>query len=241
MKKVFKSLAAAFQFLTILPLPVKTNEGDLKNSLFWFPAIGAFIGAVCGYSYQGLNELIGEQLGGVLTILLYIILTRGLHLDGFMDTIDGFFSRKPKQDIIRIMREPQVGSFAVLGTGIWFLVLFTSVGSLSISTWILIPLLARTNILLFPLLFSYGSHQGTGKFFFAAPNRILLSSALVIPVMVTVMVDLSHYKLVLFAYTTALLIGWWSTRKIGGITGDVLGFIIEVSQVLLILMVAIGV
>lgn len=162
---MMNSLIAAFRFLTVLPLPGETGQRHLEKSMVWFPLVGVVTGLLTGFGFRLMLPGFGVITSSVLTIFLYIIFTRALHLDGFMDTIDGFFSHRDSEAVLKIMKDPNVGSFAVLGVGIWFLVLFSSLPHLRPWHHVLIQVCTRMAVLLPPLFASYPRESGTGKFF----------------------------------------------------------------------------
>jgi adenosylcobinamide-GDP ribazoletransferase len=252
--RMLTCISAAFQFLTILPLPVKTERRHLEKSMVWFPMVGAVIGIITGFAFQGLHALFPASISSALTIFIYIILTRALHLDGFMDTIDGFFSFQDRESILRIMKTPTVGSFAVLGVGVWFLVLFSSIPMLGPKDLIIIHTYLRTAILLMPLLFSYPRGSGTGKFLVDHVKDKTALLAIILTLMITAalyFIDipgsqwtvnkrlqiLLYGAFLLVSFFVAWLIGLWSKKKIGGITGDIMGFTIETTHLLLVLLI----
>jgi cobalamin 5'-phosphate synthase/cobalamin synthase len=223
--------------------------------MVWFPLVGAVTGGITGFAYLGLNRVFPESISSALTILVYIILTRALHLDGFMDTIDGFFSYRDRESILKIMKEPAVGSFAVLGAGVWFLVLFSAVPMLGPKDHIVIQTYLRTAILLMPLLFTYPRESGTGKFFVDHVKTKTVLPAVILALMITAalyFIDMpgnrwtGSTRLQVLVYAVFLpvsffvswLIGLWSKKKIGGITGDILGFTIEITHIILVLLSA---
>jgi len=244
-----KNIAAAFQFLTILPIPVKTTQKNLEKSILWFPLVGAVIGLMTGYGYRLLTFIFTGSISSVLTILIYIGLTRALHLDGFMDTIDGFFSHKNKRDkdvILKIMKDPTVGGFAILGVIIWSLLLFSVIPLLEPIDHVMIHTYTRMAILVMPLMLSYPRESGTGKFFADHVNGKIFSAAILITLVImavtyfingtdSVTVALIRGALLLAALLISGLIGIWSKKKISGITGDILGFTIETIHLILAL------
>lgn len=242
--KFLKNIIAAFQFLTAIPLPVKTSEENLKHSMGWFPLVGAVIGTATGFGFQLFRQWFNENIAAVFTILLYIILTRGLHLDGYMDTIDGFFSRKDRASVLKIMKESAVGGFAVLGAGTWFLLVFSALPLLKPEDHIFIHTLTRMGILLSPLVVSYPRESGTGKFFVENVKiktllfGILLAGITGAVLWYTGLFNFPAYGvLFLVSFAAALGIAFWSKRKIGGITGDVLGFTVETTHLVLIVLI----
>ena len=236
---ILRSLVAALQFLTILPLPFKTSERDLTAAPIWFPMIGAGLGAALGYFYQWMAGLADAPLAAALTIFLYIILTRGLHLDGLMDTVDGFFSGKDRERILAIMREPGVGSFAVLTAGIWFLSIYSGLGRLGWLDLLVVHMLARHSILWLPLFFSYPASQGTGRFFIEQSRKSAIFLGTLFTLLVLFWAGPSYYRYLFVSVAVSLAGGLWAGRKIGGVTGDVCGLVIEANHVILIVIMAI--
>jgi adenosylcobinamide-GDP ribazoletransferase len=247
-----KNIIAAFRFLTILPIPVKCTQKNLEKSIVWFPFVGAIIGLITGYGYRLLHVLFSTNISAVLTILLYILLTRGLHLDGLMDTLDGFLCHKGnKEDILRVMKDPAVGSFALLGGITWFFLLFSIIPRLEPWDYIIIHTYTRLSILLQPLIFSYPRESGTGKFFVDHINGKIFSTAMVLSLLITAAAvyflnEISSEStaliwglLLLTAFLCSLLIGIYSKKKISGITGDILGFTIEINHLILALLILI--
>lgn len=232
---VLKSIVAALQFMTMLPLPVNTDQHHLARSITWFPLAGIVVGGLCGAGLLGLNQLFPPAIASALAIALYLIITRGLHMDGFMDTIDGFFSRKSTERILAIMKESTVGSFAVLGAGVWFLIVFTTLPRIQWFDLIMIHGLARFAITLQPLIFSYPRQSGTGKFF--VDNTKAPTFFIELTLMAAALWYLKPAYLLALAISLAisLVAGAWSKRMIGGITGDTTGFTIEAVHLLLLL------
>lgn len=252
---IVRHIVAAFQFMTILPLPVATDEKDLQHAMTWFPFTGLLIGLFTGYGYYFLSLVLPGSVNAVLTIFLYLILTRGLHIDGLMDTLDGFLSHRERQEKLRIMKESTVGSFAVCGALVWFFMLFSGYPGLTVTDFIIIPVFTRAAILIMPLMFSYPRESGTGKFFVENVNSGTFMKALInVGVIGTgiYVIHVSRYNegIVSFlaVYGGALVlsffiagwVGFWARGNIGGITGDVVGFTIEVLHLLLVLVLPIA-
>ena len=124
-----KDFIASIQFMTSIPVPVKTDYNNLKRSLKYFPVTGMITGLLLYFLKCFLTDIFNDNIITVLQILFYAILTRGLHLDGMMDTVDGFFSYKPRERILEIMKESTTGSFAIISCVIWGLFLFQVYGN----------------------------------------------------------------------------------------------------------------
>jgi adenosylcobinamide-GDP ribazoletransferase len=237
---LFRSFLAAIQFLTILPVPLKTAEKDLDWSPIWYPIVGAGLGAALGFFCHWMAGLADAPLAAALTIFLYIILTRGMHLDGWMDTVDGFFSGKGRERILAIMREPGVGSFAILAAGIWILLIYAGLNRLSWLDLLVLHMLTRHSILWLPLFFSYPVSHGTGRFFFERSRKSVVSLGTLFSLLVLFWAGPRYYWYLLISLAVSLAVGFWARRKIGGVTGDVCGFVIEANHVVLLVTMAIA-
>src|ERR671922_2859676 len=109
--------ALALRFLTIVPWPrseVRRPE-DLGASMAFYPVVGALLGSgLLGVYLAGSAAFPDGVLRPALVVLL-VILTGGLHLDGLADVCDGFYAGRTKADVLRIMKDPHLGTMAVVG------------------------------------------------------------------------------------------------------------------------------
>ena len=171
------SLFAAIGFLSIIPMP-RVSEGALAWARMWFPVVGLGIGGLlAGFDYvlrEGYWALSGfgfpALLLAALLITFLVVITRALHLDGFMDTCDALFGGSDAERRLEIMRDSRVGSFAVVGAACLFLVSFAAI----VSLWppgrfwalLLIPCLSRWAMVVTMAAFPYArSEDGLGSAF----------------------------------------------------------------------------
>ena len=114
-----KNFLEALGFLTIFPVS-KTRASQLAKAMIFFPLVGFLIGV---FSFGGflLMENFLPSLAYLALVLIPILVTGGLHADGFTDFCDGFFSGRPKEEVLRIMKDSRIGAFG--GLGLIFLVL----------------------------------------------------------------------------------------------------------------------
>src|SRR4030043_2370981 len=111
-----KNFLRALSFLTILPCgQVTLTDGKtLSRSMAFFPLVGLVIGLLLALGYYLFSFLFPKSIVLWLTIGLLALLTRGLHLDGFADTMDGLGSGGPKEKILEVMRDSRIGAFGVI-------------------------------------------------------------------------------------------------------------------------------
>ncbi len=176
----------------------------------------------------------------LLVILGGIVLTRGMHADGLADLADGFWGGRTREAALKIMKDPNVGSFGAIAlSGIMLLkwvILLKLVGSGAFEFIAAGVLLARWVQVLLASSLPYAREEGgTAQAFVSGAGvlHIIVTSVLTLFFLLTLLhADL--YALVLVvsaALSAAVLTGVLSYRKIGGVTGDVLGAGSEVTEV----------
>jgi len=149
-RREWRALACAMQFLTRIPLSTRTlfDNKDYANSLAWYPVIGLILGGLVWLSGVALTELSSTSLAAALVLAVWVLLTGALHLDGVADCADawvGGFGDREKT--FQILKDPRSGPIAVV---VLLLVLFVKWAALEVllgsDHWSiigLIPLLAR--------------------------------------------------------------------------------------------------
>ena len=98
-----KKFLIALQFLTIFPVKLRDiKEKELPGSVNYYPLVGLGIGLLLAGTGLLLSKIFPAAVSAVLLIGLYLLLTGALHLDGFIDTIDGLYGGSKKEEIFRI-------------------------------------------------------------------------------------------------------------------------------------------
>lgn len=227
------------QFMTTLPIPLKLkfDENEFARAVIFFPIIGLIIGLFTAASYYLLSLLEVKLIALALAILLEILLTGGLHLDGLADTFDGIFSYRPKERILEIMRDSRIGTNGTLSLILLLslkLLLLYSIEDLDfVRLLIILPLLGRTAAVWSIGLFPYAREgRGMGA---AIVNQSGIKEIIITTIIAAALISLVysyHYiilipALLLFSIPFSLYV----KRKIGGITGDIIGALIELSEV----------
>lgn len=236
---MLRSFVSAIRTLTVFSLPGRDTE-IFSNTLFWFPVVGLLLGimqALFGYAgyLSGWNEL-----SAAVVVLSGVFLTRAMHLDGFADLCDGFWGGKSRESVLRIMKDPSVGSFGSAGVSAIMLLKWIAVLKLvELSAFPAIVagvLLARLTMVVLASSLPYArSEGGTAHSFVNGAGWLHISVASLLSLLFLFPLFYQDMNLlfILFAATLAAagMIGVLSYQKIGGVTGDVLGAGSELTEV----------
>src|SRR5919109_3024401 len=233
-------LALAFQFLTILPWPrvqVRHAE-DLGGSMAFYPIVGATLGSLMVGIYVVGSEVFPDGVLRPALVVLLIILTGGLHLDGLADACDGFYAGTTKADALRIMKDPHLGTMAVVGI-ISVLTMKVVLMSYLPAAWLcsallIFPAIGRGGMVWAMWMAPYARPEGgTGEAFFQTLGRRHVGVATALLSVWTVLFAgwSAVILLGLAAGATTLFVGYCG-RRIGGMTGDTLGALNELLELL---------
>lgn len=117
----FESLLVAFSTYSALPMPqFEWNRRNMKYAICFLPAVGL----VCGLALLGWHQLcrwrqVSELFFAAGAVILPLLLTGGIHMDGYMDTVDALSSHQPKERKLEILKDSHCGAFAILYCGIY--------------------------------------------------------------------------------------------------------------------------
>jgi adenosylcobinamide-GDP ribazoletransferase len=236
-----RPVAIAFGFLTRLPggSPDVRTE-DFGRSISCFPLVGLALGALLALAAWLLRGHWSPELRAVALVALLAALTGGLHLDGLADVFDGLSGgRGDRQRMLSIMRDSRIGA---LGSVALFLVLFAKVFALAEvlrrgAFWPLLvfPMASRWAAAALLVFFPYARSDGLGKTFTSQvrPVHFLVATLIAAAVLVPAGLRLALASAV--GLGVALCLGLWIKSRLGGLTGDVYGAAIELSEVAVLL------
>jgi len=234
----------ALRYLTILPMSRRRHAGleDLGRAAPWFPVVGAALGLVLAAVDAATGRVFPPLLGALLTVTVWKLLTGGLHLDGLADCLDGL-SGRDRATRLAIMSDSRIGTFGAIGL---ILVLMLELASLSeLPHWarwrplIAAPAIARATPALLGRLFPAARAAGQGAMFSAGLDGAAAPASLAIALVVAVAV-LGWPGVVALAVgsASALGLGAFLARRLGGVTGDVLGAGVELAELAVLLTVS---
>lgn len=240
------SFLLALQFLTIIPVKIKhINEKQMSESMVYFPFVGVLLGLILAVSDKLLYFLnLGTFATNTILVILLVVLTAGIHLDGLADTADAFLSRKSKDDMLKIMRDSHIGVMGVLSLISIILLKISFLSSISISlktvSLVLMCILSRWVLVFAMFLFPYARQEGKAKIFIQGMNfKIFILATIIALICVVTIWKIKGLIILGIIAISAYIIGRFINNKIGGITGDTLGAINELTEVIVLFSICI--
>jgi adenosylcobinamide-GDP ribazoletransferase len=234
----------ALQFLTVIPLKIKdVTEKKIADSVIYFPVVGLLLGLALAGTAELLFRFTFTALSiNVILVILLVCLTGGIHLDGLADSTDAFLSRKNRELMLGIMRDAHIGVMGVLGIISTILLkisfLYSIAMSLKLVSLVLACVLSRWAMVMAMFFFPYARQEGKAKIYIQGMNLKLFILATIF-VLLCVFGAWQIKGLIVFAATAvfAYIFNNLVFRKIGGITGDTLGALNEITEVFILLMI----
>jgi len=237
-----RGLRAAASFLTRLPVgAVGDGSPDVGRTVAWFPVVGGLLGAGVASVYAASRLALPPIVAAALAIGCGVALTGAFHEDGLADTADGFGGGRSKEETLRIMRDPTHGTYGVLAVS---LSLLLRVGALAaLDGWTAVAILpaahalARAACISLVAMVSPATGEGLGASYAASLGRREALSTVAVGLLIA-LVFLGGWILpaALIAGLATWIVGRLSVRKIGGITGDVLGAAEQATEVVVLLL-----
>ena len=234
----------ALQFLTVIPVPARLRfrEGDLGRSMALFPLVGLTLGALLAGLDHLLAPLLPRPLADLLLVAVLAGVTGALHLDGLADVCDGLAARGDRERFLAVMKDSRIGAVGVVGVVLGLL--------LSYQALLAVPApVKREALLIFPtaarfaqVLITVGARQArsdglaaaflgdAGLLQLAVASGITLAAA-------TLLFGIPGIAGTLFLGLAVWGVRSWFQRRLGGITGDVIGCASVITEILCLLLI----
>lgn len=234
-----QSLIIAFSMYSRIPMPrCEWNERGMKYSMCFFPLVGLVLGLCSAGVYLGLGALGFSGISRSLVLAVVpILVTGGIHMDGYLDTMDARSSWKSMEEKLRILKDPHMGAFACI-YGIVYLLLavafFNEAGDgeiFSIATgYVLSRILSGLSVVIFQKAKREGMAAASAN---ASSGSVRWILALELVICAAVMIALCpRYGLTSLA-VGACCFGWYrhmAYKSFGGITGDLAGYFLQICE-----------
>ena len=238
--KLLQSFVIASALYSKIPMPqVEWNRDNMRYVMCFFPAIGAVTGLCVWLAGQYLlKSHCGTMFSSVLLTLIPVVINGGIHLDGFMDTMDALSSYGDREKKLAILKDSHAGAFAILGLCCYMLLMAALWSEVTIGMLPLISLgyvlsraLSGFSIVMFPA----ARDSGLARTFQDGANRrrtgvvmtgwaVLAVGAMMVISPVMAAAAVSCAGLVFIYYRNV------SMKQFGGITGDLAGYFLQLCE-----------
>ena len=214
--------------------PLRTGELDRRaagRAMSLAPVVGALLGAVIGLATTVFREVVPSALAGVIGVGLAALLTRGLHLDGTADTVDALGSYRDRERALAVMKSPEVGPFGVAALVVVVLIQALSLAALPFASIVSAFAVGRLAVTVGCAGVPAARPTGLGAFVAGSVRPVVaVTAALAVAALSLLAVPGRLWQgpiAVAAALLAVLLLRFHVVRRLGGITGDVLGFLVE--------------
>ena len=238
-----KRLIAALQFLTIIPLG-KSAIYDPKGMVPFFPVVGIIIGGLLSIVDYIALIFWPDPVTAVLDVVFLVVITAALHLDGLGDTADGVLGHRNREKALMIMKDSRIGVMGLVAIVCTLAVKWGGIMHMSnhrMLLLVLIPAFARSGMIFGIRFLKYGRPEGgTGYDVFGEPLKWSAFQWMLIPITLSIFLGWKGIWLnLIFAVLTITIIFYYK-KRMGCITGDMLGAMTEIIESLLFLFVSIS-
>lgn len=245
-----KSFIIAFSMYSKIPMPrVDWNEKNMRYAFCYFPLVGVVIGGLLVGEFYLFNYL---SMGGLFRTLLYgvtpLIITGGIHMDGFIDTMDALNSYQDREKKLEILKDPHIGAFALIRCIMYYLITLGFISELN-----------QKSVLLVAIGFCYSrALSGYGVVSFNCAKNSGLAAMFsngarknIVRVVMILYMVLSLIAMAVIEPVTgiAVFVGgilWFlrykqiAYKEFGGITGDLAGYFIQNCELFILVIAVIG-
>lgn len=231
------SLILALRFLTVVPVPGRESAGPpaLGRAAWWFPVVGLMLGGALALAALAVDALFPPLVAATLLLTGWKVATGGIHLDGLADSLDGLAGRDPARRLA-IMRDSRIGVFGATGLVLFCLLAVSALAALSPSLrlrlLVLAPVIGRVAPVLAGAWVAPATPgQGLGAAFVAGLSRWAgLVHVAAVGALAAWLLGIWGVAVAAAGWSVALLAGALVARRIGGLTGDVLGAVVETAE-----------
>ena len=229
-----KTLIIALGFLTRLPMPrVEADEVDFARAIRLYPVAGLVVGViVAGAGWLGAH--VDPWTGALAALIAWVWATGALHLDGLADLSDGLgAAHGDRSRLLAVMADPHIGSFGVVALAMQLIAKLVLLHGLPVGAWpmlALIPAAARVGPLVWARLLPPLRPGGLGAMVAKAIRPVDMIGWMLVALVLGL-----FYPPLAAAPFIILTLSLWFRRKLGGMTGDVHGAGIELTETALLL------
>ena len=237
---IINSFFIALSMYSRIPVPrVDWEKENMRYAMCFFPMIGVVIGAVMYLAGWLLDKTsVGGLFRGVVFTLIPIIITGGIHMDGFMDTMDALGSWGDREKKLEILKDSHAGAFAILGMGcylMWSVAVWSELPAEVLRvcgvSFVLSRALSGFSVVTFPAARNSGLlkmfQDGAQKKVVRITMCLYVAAAVIMMAVMNARAMTGAVTCVMIAFLYYIVV---SRKEFGGVTGDLAGFFLETAE-----------
>ena len=251
-KKIGKSIAIAFSMYSKIPMvQFEWKEEDMRYSMCFFPLVGIVIGLLSWCWWLFCQQFgIGKMCFAFVGIAIILLVTGGIHMDGYMDTMDALHSYGSREKKLEILKDPHAGAFAIAGCGVYLLLYTAAFSELRLEAfpaiggiYVMTRALSGLSVLCFPkarkdgLAATFAKGTGNG----APAVKAVLAVWLLVGIAFVFLVSGTVTAVVLTVAAAAVFL-WYhhmAMHEFGGTTGDLAGYFLQTAELVMVAALAV--
>ncbi len=237
---IFKSLIVAFSMYTKIPMPqFKWEDKSMKYAICFFPLVGAVIGGVLIFwQYLATRLELNNLIFAAVATYIPILITGGIHVDGFCDTTDALASYQSTEKKLEILKDPNCGAFALIKTVMYFIIsfaLYTEIDIYGVYIMAVGFVFERALSGISIMHFAKANGSGLAHTFAKSSSKnistLVLSIITVFSVVALLYINISMAVLaVTFAIISFFYYRHIAYKHFGGVTGDIAGYFLQICE-----------
>lgn len=247
-----RSLIICFATFSKIPMPyIDWEKKDMRYIFCFLPLVGVVMGAIfILFSYMFFHLHIPDLAFGIFSLgFILIIINGGIHMDGFMDTIDALSSRKSKDDKLRILDDPHTGAFAIIYAIFYILMVACILGTVDNfkeAVFMAVTFVfSRALVGIVAISENLSKQSGMLYAFVSATNKMVTSIICIVWIIacITVIEIIAPVRSLITlgaVFVFVLFFQNMNRKNFGGISGDLMGFFICVVEFICFLIMGIG-
>ncbi len=232
---MFRQVSSVFSFLTIIP----TGSSDLQTVaryMYLFPIIGIAIGLMMGSAGYGLSLFLDPLVVGLLITAGLVLITGIHHTDGLSDFADGLMARGTKEKKLQVMSDPSVGSAGIITVILYVagaIIALSSIKGFELFYAILVgEIIAKFSMVIVASIGPSAWQGSNSPFVDSLKDRKKLAAAAVITIVsIAVFQNNAGFLALGVGIILSIIIALVSRRSFGGISGDIMGAVNEITRV----------
>lgn len=250
MKTVLNSIIVAFSMYSKIPVPSKRmNDKGMRYAMCFFPLIGAVIGFLIMLWLSAAYILdLSEIVKSAVICVIPFLVTGGIHMDGYLDTIDALSSHKSRKEKLEILKDPHSGAFAIIYGLVYMILYFAMWTGLSLKTELILAIsfiLSRAMSAFAVATFIKAKKSGLVYAFASeADRRMVIASSLLYAVACVAAFVFIDWKIAIFVVFGALIAfivyRIVAYTQFNGITGDLAGYFLSLCELLMVISAQLG-